>query len=271
VSQHGAFDVFGLTHTSSEFPVNEDQFLIARLNTSLLVHQANLQLAEDTRAFSDISDSRGHLLLVADGLAGRAFGKTKRRVAANPAMDYVLGTMPWYLRLMAEDEDDLEDELEAALQRCRAVGTMFTMACVIGPRLYVLHAGDRRCYLLRGSTLEQATTNHTGDPGMSRALWDATGAGTDDLTPDVHKARLQTGDALLLCSRGLTRRLDDDAVRDVLRRSSTAEEACRWLTETAGACGGTGNITVIVAYVRRVDDAGPGAGAPRPLLTVHQT
>ena len=41
------------------------------------------------------------------------------------------------------------------------MGTTLTMAYVCWPLLYVVHVGDSRCYLLRGSRLRQITHDHT--------------------------------------------------------------------------------------------------------------
>jgi protein phosphatase len=85
---------------------------------------------------------------------------------------YVLNTMPWFFRLQESHENDLQEELKAAMEACqrsieaaaqanperRGMGTTLTMAYVIWPRLYVVHVGDSRCYLFRPPKLEQITT-----------------------------------------------------------------------------------------------------------------
>lgn len=284
----GAFEVFGLTDRGQTRLVNEDQFLIAQLDPSAWIHQASLRLDDNTRLFGH---SRGRLLLVADGMGGHASGKAASLIAVQFAVNHVLNAMPWFVEPDETGEKALETALRRTLQRCQdaivrlsqgnpqreGMGSTLTMAYACWPSLYVAHAGDSRCYRLRGSDLERITTDQTvaqlvrdqdgvdssvtGDPGLGEVLWNALGAGSDQLLSEVYKTRLRIGDALLLCTDGLTRYLDDQDLREVLQGNSSAEEACRTLVETANRRGGADNITAVVAYIRRLDDAA-GQGAP---------
>ena len=65
-------DVFGLTHPGKVRRVNQDQFLIASLHKLLRVHQSSLPPEDITTL---ISESRGWILLVADGVGGRPDGQ----------------------------------------------------------------------------------------------------------------------------------------------------------------------------------------------------
>lgn len=65
-------DVFGLTHAGRVRSDNQDQFLIASLHKLLRVHQSSLPPEDITTL---ISESRGYILLVADGVAGRPGGE----------------------------------------------------------------------------------------------------------------------------------------------------------------------------------------------------
>jgi protein phosphatase len=269
-------DCFGLTDTGKVREGNEDQFLVADLNKSMLIHQTSLSVEDHTRLFGG---SQGKLLLVADGMGGHAAGRQASTVAVEGLAQYVLNTMPWFYRLRHDREDDLEEELRSALEHCqkrveeasaapgrRGMGTTLTMAWLLWPRLYVVHAGDSRCYLLRGARLEQVTTDHTlaqklvergelspeeaHESRASHLLYNCIGGGSPDLSVDVYKASLRLGDTLLLCTDGLTALVSDARIRDVLLGSQAAEEACRALIGLANDLGGTDNITVVVAYFR---------------------
>jgi serine/threonine protein phosphatase PrpC len=151
----------------------------------------------------------------------------------------------------------------------QGMGTKLTMAYVLWPWLYVVHAGDSRCYLLRDSRLEQITTDHTiaqqlVDRGAiaaeaaqrsrwSHVLWNCVGGGSHELSVDVHKAELRIEDTILLCTDGLTARVPEEQIVEVLAQSSNAQEACRQLVDAANELGGPDNITVVVA---RFCDAG---------------
>ena len=69
--------------------------------------------------------------------------------------------MHWFLKLSQDDEQDFENELSDCLTsvqqkiwsdggaHSRQMGTTVTMAYVLWPRMFVIHAGGSRCYLMR--------------------------------------------------------------------------------------------------------------------------
>ena len=142
------------------------------------------------------------------------------------------------------------------------MGTTLTMAYVLWPRVYVVHAGDSRCYLHRSGYLTRMTTDHTIaqralDEGilteeeakssvLGNTLWNCIGGGTAGVTPDVYHATLTPGDELLLCTDGLTRKLTEEHISDVLKRSSSPEVAVGALITSANEAGGEDNITVVL-------------------------
>ncbi|MFL5244811.1 MAG: PP2C family protein-serine/threonine phosphatase [Gemmataceae bacterium] len=272
----GKIDCYGLTDTGKVRKANEDQFLVADLNKSMLIHQTSLTHEDHTRLFGG---SQGQLFLVADGMGGHAEGKRASTIAVQSMSHYLLNTMHWFFRLEENREEDLEGELKAALENCqhniqnatesvnlepRKMGTTLTMAYVLWPRLYVVHAGDSRCYLLRDSRLEQITTDHTvaqqlvekgalspedaQESRWSKVLWNCVGGDSSELKVDVYKATLQIGDMLLLCTDGLNKPIRDEAILKILKQKRTAKEMCRQLVDSANAEGGPDNITVIIAH-----------------------
>jgi protein phosphatase len=64
---------------------------------------------------------------------------------------------------------------------------------------------------------------------------------------EVHKVKLQAGDALLLCSDGLTEMVKDQQIADLLQAEADPAHACHSLIDQANAAGGKDNITVVVA------------------------
>jgi protein phosphatase len=73
------------------------------------------------------------------------------------------------------------------------------------------------------------------------------GGDSQQLNPEVYKARLQVGDTLLLCSDGLTKHVSDSDMATLLDNSSSAEDACRQFVDAANQAGGSDNITVVIA------------------------
>ena len=58
---------------------------------------------------------------------------------------------------------------------------------------------------------------------------------------------LQAGDAILLCSDGLTEMLSNDQIAAVLADHLSAKQNCEQLVSAANQAGGKDNISVIVA------------------------
>jgi protein phosphatase len=278
----GVIDCYGLTDGGKKRTTNEDHFLVGELSKSLFVHQTSLPV-EDRAQYN--GRSQGHLLLVADGIGGQSAGELASNIAVGAIAHYVLNIMPWFFRLDLKHEDDLNDELKSALENAQAalqassegkperagMGTTLTMAYILWPRLYVVHAGDSRCYLLRGSSLEQVTRDHTvlqqlldaGAPEvhgahevrLSNLLWNALGGTSQALSPEVYKASLQIGDTLLLCTDGLTKHIDDVKIKHILETEGTSKASCGRLIEAANEAGGTDNVTAVLARFRRPGDA----------------
>ena len=95
-------------------------------------------------------------------------------------------------------------------------------------------------FTLAESKDEQARTGP-----LSNVL--ASAIGGPELLPTVGVLDLVPGDALLLCTDGLTKHVTDDAIRAVLASDATPEQACRTLVDAALAGGGSDNVTVVVA------------------------
>ncbi len=289
-------DVHGLTDPGRVRESNEDHFLVAHLSKAMTVEESSLDLADGQ---SLASGRVGGLLLVADGVAGRASGGRASELAVEAVRHHVLHTMPWFFRVgVEEDRDRLADALRRALDAstkavraaagrdagCRGMATTLTMAYVLWPRAWIVHVGDSRCYHVRGPRIEAITRDHTvarslADEGrmtleeasrsrLDHVLWNAIGADVDEPEPDIHCLNLRVGDALILCTDGLTRHVPDDAILDVVRSGGGARPITERLVRNALDAGGEDNVTVVTALFPR-DDGGserlsPVDAAPTP-------
>ncbi len=265
-------DCAGMTHIGRRRNTNEDQFLVAELRRTLAVRQASLT---DPARVSPPPRAQGQLLVVADGMGGHAGGGLASSLAVETVARFVVETLPWFTK--EPDELEVTEALTDALLSCQTqleatareqgspsqMGTTLTLAYVSWPRLYIAHAGDSRCYLHRQGFLEQLTRDHTVaqrmieeesiSPEQARSspwndiLWNAVGGGSPELSPEVHAVELLRGDALLLCTDGLTKHVSDRTIAALLSDPTNASPTCERLIEAANAGGGTDNVTVIVA------------------------
>jgi hypothetical protein len=70
---------------------------------------------------------------------------------------------------------------------------------------------------------------------------------TEEVHVDMTSVALRRGDALVMCSDGLSGRVDSEVICRVVVETDEPMDACRKLTELACENGGDDNITVIVA------------------------
>jgi PPM family protein phosphatase len=267
----------GSTNVGRHRPLNEDAYLIATLQRSMVVHDASPAEARGWFA----GGSAGTLLVVADGMGGQGGGDVASRVAINTVASYLLNVMSWTTGAPGTSRTPdraslpgVREELSSALvigdstvkhaaagTATPAMGTTLTMALVLWPMLYVAHVGDTRCYLLRSNTLSRLTTDHTlaqkiaatgaapidPESQLNHVLWNSLGGSAEVPQPEIVKIELEPGDRLLLCSDGLSKHVSDAEIAKLLSAELTNAEQCESLVEQANAGGGSDNVTVVVA------------------------
>ncbi|MBI3468438.1 MAG: serine/threonine-protein phosphatase [Planctomycetes bacterium] len=270
----GLRDCCGQTHIGRVRDRNEDQFLIADLMKSVVVHHTSLSYEQETELHGV---SQGKLFLVADGVGGTPGGERASSIAVKSIVQYLQDMMHWLFRREAAREDQFLEDLKSAVAwsqeqirhtaekspRYARMGTTLTVAYLVWPTAYLVHVGDSRAYLCRGSKLLQLTRDQSiaqllADAGAIAAdevehhhfrhvLGSVLSRNSSDLHPAVCKARLMEGDQLLLCTDGLTKHVNPLQIAGILASASTAEQACHDLIAAANAAGGTDNITVVLA------------------------
>lgn len=268
-------EVFGLTDRGRVRKNNEDQFLVAELERSMLVQQSSFPAGDGTAL---TGNPQGRLMMVADGVGGRADGEVASAVAVDALAHYALAVMPWMLTAGGADEEQLRvgitRAMEASQQRMRRVAqrhgfdvkmsTTLTLAYAAWPHLYVAHAGDSRAYLFRHGRLARLTRDHTLAQQMIDAhaltesqaehtpwrsvLTNAVGGSSERLVVEFHRLDLAAGDVVLLCSDGLNAHVDDGAIAQQLAivRPGAVADTCRALVSAALGGGGTDNVTVVL-------------------------
>jgi PPM family protein phosphatase len=175
MSTQRSFQCCGITNLGHYRKVNEDHFLISEVATSIRIVQTSMPLDHQARLFGD---TKGLLLLVADGMGGHAGGERASQLVIEGVVEYVLNQLSGALNAKAnskfENELDFEAELKLALRGCqqriaqdvldnpqrRGMGSTLTLAYIVWPKAYILHVGDSRCYLLRAGELRQMTRDH---------------------------------------------------------------------------------------------------------------
>ena len=290
-AQSVVIDCFGLTDIGRVRAHNEDQFLIADLTRPFASCQA---ISSNYAGEDGERKSNADLLLVADGVGGNAGGERASRLAVEGVVEYLHVNRKRLWRDAESRGDQVLEDLKSALAWARQriqreaeaspdhsrMGTTLTLAYLAWPAAYVAHVGDSRAYVYRRQKLLQLTHDQTiaqmlADAGTIRAdcvkrhpfrhtLGSLMGWNPKEFHPCVNVTRLEGGDQLLLCTDGLTERVTNSHIAEILTSSSSAEQACRELIATANAAGGTDNTTVVVArFCERIfshDAAASGRG-----------
>jgi PPM family protein phosphatase len=70
--------------------------------------------------------------------------------------------------------------------------------------------------------------------------------GSSEATPFVTKADIKRGDAILLCTDGLTKHVSDAHIAERMRTMTSSEQVVRSLVDDALAGGGSDNVTILV-------------------------
>jgi PPM family protein phosphatase len=274
VGQHPplAMCSFGLTDAGKVRPSNQDQFLIAVLRKALQVQRTSLPAPK-----VQYSSDQSHLFLVADGMGGHAGGEQASALAIDSVEAFILDTFQWFAHFKGTEEDKVLVDFQKALGQANArllaeaagrpelhgMGTTLTLAYNLNDTLFVAHVGDSRCYLFRNGLLHRLTRDHTLVDEMVRrgalsadeaahhqwrhVITNAVGQDSAGIKVEVHRVHLEAGDAVLLCSDGLTNMVPDEEIARLLRAEADPEQACKQLVARANEQGGRDNITVIVA------------------------
>lgn len=243
---------------------NEDNFLVADLT------RGTRGLLESNRALT--VGKVGSLFAVCDGMGGAAAGEVASQLAVDILFERMMDGVDPNVPM---PRDDLARRLVRAVETAgirifqeakadrsrRGMGTTVTAAALVDDHVFLAQVGDSRGYILRGEKLIQVTrdqslVNQLIEAGQlteeeaetfehNNIILQALGT-ADTVQVDLTFAKVCQGDALLLCSDGLSGMVRGEEVREVLLSHPDPLDACKTLTERANLAGGHDNITVIV-------------------------
>lgn len=262
----------GLTHPGQVRPLNEDSWQIAGESET-----------------GHLWESRGRLLIVADGMGGHAAGEIASRLAVETLhrqyYDEDDVPLPPAIRLeRAVTEANLSVyEQATAVDAQSGMGTTLVAAVVHEGRVLIANVGDSRAYLIRDGVANQITNDHSwvaeqvklgtitveqAENHAYRNLVTRCLGHRPGMQVDMFEHRLRVGDTLLLCSDGLSNQVSDSELAAVLSEQEP-DQAVQTLIDTANENGGLDNITALVAHVldlpARLAEAAPGRERPESL------
>jgi protein phosphatase len=257
-------DSYGLSDVGLVRANNEDSFLIATA--------ANGVNHQNPSELSGILAENGTLFMVADGMGGAQAGEVASRMAVDLVAHKFIDALS---QIGVSDQQTIATLLTESIQHANqlvfdegqknsgfsGMGTTLTAATVFGRTILFAQIGDSRAYLARGGVISQMTK----DQSLVAQMIDA-----GSLTPEEAKthpqrnvilqalgirsqvdvaislSELRRGDQIVLCSDGLSGKVDAEEIKEFLERFDP-KAACQGLVRIARERGGEDNITVIVA------------------------
>ncbi len=237
---------------------------------------ASFALSDIGKVRGENQDTSGHfpgrnLFVIADGMGGHKGGKQASELAV-ATIEKRLELTANASESLAELPDLLEAIREANLrivergaedEALRRMGTTL-VALLLDGRAdgAVVHVGDSRVYRLRDGALELLTLDHTlvADLVQSHEITEAEAVkhpyrhvltralgAAPDVSPDVRRIDVRSGDVYLLCSDGISGMLDTKDIEAIVAAHRDDPEAvCRELIAAANHAGGRDNATAIV-------------------------
>lgn len=212
-------------------------------------------------------EAGGFFAVVADGMGGHKAGEVASRLVVDTVIEILTPLAQHGLT-----EEDIKNALSAANKNVwkkaqstpdnKGMGSTATIAAFCGNEAIIGHVGDSRAYHFCDGSLSQITKDHSyvqmlidnGYITSKQALNHPNknvitrSVGTDDILDiDTFTVPLKKGDALLLCTDGLSNVVPDELIEAILCRG--IENAADELVDAALSGGGEDNISVVIAHM----------------------
>jgi serine/threonine protein phosphatase PrpC len=233
---------------------------------------------------ADIYRERGHFFMVADGMGAHAAGELASKLAVEGVPHLYFkhreASPPEALQRAIQETNTEINRRGMANPDFHNMGTTASILVLLPQGALAAHIGDSRVYRLRGSTVEQLTFDHSLQWELKASGQLPEGTDISAVVPKNVITRslgpnqtvqidmegphpIQVGDVYLLCSDGLTGRVEDAELGAILASVPPAE-AAQSLIDLANLRGGPDNSTVIIAKVTG-PEAATGSQPAEPL------
>jgi len=208
--------------------------------------------------------------VVCDGMGGAKAGNVASRMGVErfsaflcPRLSTVAGAEP-LIPQAVEEANRCIYEQSLADPEFEGMGTTLVAAITDGREARIVNIGDSRCYLVRDKVIRQVTKDHSlvqdlVDRGeidradawlhpqrnyITRAL------GTDEIVlGDVYREELEPGDALLLCTDGLSGIVNPQELLFEIAYGGDLDSAARRMLDIALERGAPDNTTLVLLSV----------------------
>jgi len=144
----------------------------------------------------------------------------------------------------------------------KGMGTTLDAVLIYGSKGLVTHVGDSRVYMINRNEIIQITKDHSfvnilldsGEITEEEAAihpqrnWIIRAIGSEkSIMPDFHPIHMDDQSYLLICTDGLSNKVDNERIRDIVTSDGDLHDKAVKLVELANELGGEDNISVILA------------------------
>jgi protein phosphatase len=265
--------VFGDTIVGKQRDHNEDAFVI--------LCDIDRQWQEINDQQINISQSRGLIFSVADGMGGTNAGEVASAIALD-AVKEKIAAIPYKIKnpdqvhkifnsIISSINSKILNEAKKN-KETKGMGTTIVLGWIFKNTLFVTWIGDSRCYHYNKSTHDQLnpfsedhslvwsrvkggeiTPEEARLSNESNLLLQSLGDTFQNPKPDFKWIKLSANDRILLCSDGLNSMLSSVGIQQILDFSESTKETCQSLINAANNAGGHDNITAIIVDINEID------------------
>ena len=228
--------------------------------------------SENQDSFGYIRDMENvpEIYVVADGMGGHKSGHVASKIAVDFVIEKLSDSKLWEngkndvfdnIMDVMKAANDYIAELGSRKEEFEGMGTTMIITVYIENKLYIGHVGDSRLYIMNNKKISQITTdhsyvellvkegtisredarNHPKKNIITRALGIPEKIAVDTLVMD-----LKENDTVIICTDGLSNKLEDKEMWEIIKGSNDLDSACRKLIDKANERGGEDNVTVIL-------------------------
>ncbi|WP_067730879.1 Stp1/IreP family PP2C-type Ser/Thr phosphatase [Oceanobacillus damuensis] len=209
------------------------------------------------------------IAVIADGMGGHQAGDVASKLATDLVRD------KWQDQSGLHSSEEAEKWLSAAISEInqsiyeyslekneyKGMGTTVVIAVCTREFVTIAHVGDSRCYIFNENGLKQITEDHSLVNELVRSgqiseddaeqhprknvLLKAMGT-EQTVSEDIRTVEWEIGNKLLLCSDGLSNKLNDKELSIYVQKSVPMEEIGKEMIDLANERGGEDNISLIL-------------------------
>ena len=231
----------------------------------------------------------GFFFIVCDGMGGGPGGKTASYIVKTEMARVLCGCTPQTprdhaLKMATAAANDALEERMRQVPSLVGMGSTYVAVLISGQSAFVAHAGDSRCYLLRGKSVLFRTRDHSlvGELVEKKALTEeqarvspqsnviTRGLGsTSNHVPAIEEVPYRRGDRFVLCTDGVWGSMPHPALLKALTARTDVQTAVQNLSvevDRIGFANGGGHDNHTLAIIEMEADSLLQAPRPRWML-----